>query len=113
MRADVYLVENKIVESRTRAGRLICEGKVELDGRVISKPSEDVRDGEHTVVITENDKYVGRGGLKLEAALEAFNVDVTDKKCIDVGASTGGFTDCLLQEGAAHVIAVDSGSGQI
>lgn len=113
MRADIYLVENNFAESRTKAGRLISEGKVTLDGRIISKPSEDISEGDHTVEISEQDRYVGRGGLKLEAALEHFGIDVKGKRCIDVGASTGGFTNCLLQRGAASVCAVDSGRGQL
>jgi 23S rRNA (cytidine1920-2'-O)/16S rRNA (cytidine1409-2'-O)-methyltransferase len=92
---------------------LISEGKVNIDGSVITKPSADISDGEHTVTVTDTDKYVGRGGLKLEWAIDCFSVDVKGKRCIDVGASTGGFTDCLLQNGAAHVCAVDSGSGQL
>ena len=113
MRADLYLTENGFVESRTKASRLISEGKITLDGKTLRKPSEDISDGEHSVIILENDKYVGRGGLKLEGALDSFGVDVTDKLCIDVGASTGGFTDCLLQRGAKFVCAVDSGRGQL
>ena len=112
MRADIYLVENGLVESRNKASRLISDGKVLLDGHLIKKPSENI-DGEHKIEILEDDKYVGRGGLKLEGALEAFKVDVAGKRCIDVGASTGGFTDCLLQRGASFVCAVDSGRGQL
>lgn len=113
MRLDVYLVENGFCESRSRASRLIGEGKILLDGKIAVKAGQEVSCGEHTVEITEADKFVGRGGLKLEGALDAFGIDVSGKKCIDVGASTGGFTDCLLQRGAAHVCAVDSGRGQL
>ena len=113
MRADLYLCEYGFVESRTKAGRLISEGKVMLDGNRIKKPSENIDDGEHSVEILEEDRYVGRGGLKLEGALDSFKVDVRGKRCIDVGASTGGFTDCLLQNGADFVCAVDSGRGQL
>ena len=113
MRADVYLTETGFCESRTRAARLISEGKVVLDGKRISRPSESVSGGDHSVEITEVDRYVSRGGLKLEAALDSFEVDVAGKRCIDVGASTGGFTDCLLHRGAAYVCAVDSGRGQL
>ncbi|MBE6647000.1 MAG: TlyA family RNA methyltransferase [Ruminococcaceae bacterium] len=113
MRADTYLSQNGYAESRTRAARLISEGKVLLDGKTVQKASEEICEGEHTVVITENDLFVGRGGLKLSAALEQFKIDVAGKKCIDVGASTGGFTDCLLQNGAAFVYAIDSGRGQL
>ena len=113
MRADIFLVEKGFVESRTKASRLISENKVSIDGRTVNKPSEDISDGEHTVDILERDRYVSRGGLKLEAALERFFIEIRDKKCIDIGASTGGFTDCLLQKGAAWVFAVDSGRGQL
>lgn len=113
MRADSYLTVNGFVESRTRAARLISEGKILIDGKRIEKPAEEIFDREHEVVITEADAYVGRGGLKLEAALGSFNIDVKGKRCIDVGASTGGFTDCLLQNGAETVYAVDSGRGQL
>ncbi len=113
MRIDVYLTEKSYCESRNKAARLILEGKVLLDGKIVDKPSSDVSDGEHTVEITESERFVGRGGLKIEAALERFALDVSGKRCIDVGASTGGFTDCLLQRGAAHVCAVDSGRRQL
>ena len=113
MRIDVYLVEKGICESRNKASRLISEGKILLDGKSVGKPSQEVSCGEHTVEITERERFVGRGGLKIEAALEGFKIDVSGKKCIDVGASTGGFTDCLLQRGAAFVCAVDSGRGQL
>lgn len=113
MRIDVYLVEKGFCESRNKAARLIDEKKVLLDGKVVGKASLEVSDGEHGVEIVEQDRYVGRGGLKLEGALEHFGLDVCGKRCIDIGASTGGFTDCLLQRGAAHVCAVDSGRGQL
>ncbi len=113
MRADSFLSLNGYAESRTRAARLISEGKVIIDGKKLSKPSEEISDTEHEVEITGKDKYVSRGGLKLEAALSEFNIDVNGKRCIDVGASTGGFTDCLLQNGASSVYAVDSGRDQL
>lgn len=113
MRADTYLSQGGYIESRTRAARLISEGKILIDGKRVKKTSEEISEGEHTVEITETDRYVGRGGLKLEAALESFSVEVLDKKCIDIGASTGGFTDCLLQKGARSVCAIDSGRGQL
>ena len=113
MRIDLYLVDKGFCESRSRAARLISEGKVFLDGKSVTKASFDVDDGEHEIEITELDRFVGRGGLKLEGAMEHFGIDVEGKRCIDVGASTGGFTDCLLQNGAAHVCAVDSGRGQL
>jgi len=113
MRADVFLCEGGFVESRTRAARLIDEGKVFVDGKRISKASEQIDECEHDVEITELDRFVSRGGLKLCAALDAFKIDVKGKRCIDVGASTGGFTDCLLQYGAECVFAVDSGMDQL
>lgn len=113
MRADVFLTTHGFAESRTKACRLISDGKVLIDGNPVLKPSENISDGEHSVTVTVQDRYVGRGGLKLEAALAAFDVNVSDKRCIDVGASTGGFTDCLLQFGARSVCAVDSGRGQL
>lgn len=113
MRADSFLTVYGYVESRTRAARLIADGKVLVDGNVVKKPSEEIWGEEHAVEITEVDKYVSRGGLKLEAAIAAFKVEISGKRCIDVGASTGGFTDCLLQNGAASVHCVDSGKGQL
>lgn len=115
MRADVYLLQKGHASSRTLARKLIEDGAVTLDDRVLKKPSEDVPDGVHTVVVraTEDTRYVGRGGLKLEAALAAFPVDVKGRILADIGASTGGFTDCLLQNGAARVYAVDAGHDQL
>ncbi len=115
MRADLYLVSEGYAASRTLAGKLIAEGAVTVDGRILRKPSEEIADGAHTVTVGHTDltRYVGRGGLKLEAALAAFAVDVQGAVVADIGASTGGFTDCLLQKGAARVYAVDSGHGQL
>lgn len=115
MRADVYLTEHGYLSSRKRAQTLIEAGKVSVDGRVIKKAAQQIDDGEHTVLIGESEeaRYVGRGGLKLEAALDAFGIDPHGKCALDIGASTGGFTDCLLQHGAAKVYAVDAGVGQL
>lgn len=113
IRADVYLTDGGYVESRTRSARLIEQGKVIIDGRPVSKASDKISDGEHEVVITEKERFVSRGGLKLLAAIEAFDVDIANKRCIDIGASTGGFTDCLLQHGAENVVAIDSGTAQL
>lgn len=114
MRVDIYLVLNGFAESRCKAKAYIEKGTVFIDGKCILKPSEIVdNNAPHDVVITETEKYVGRGGSKLEAAVKKFGVDVEGKKCIDIGASTGGFTDCLLQYGAFSVIAVDSGRDQL
>ena len=99
-------------DSREQAKRLVLAGEVKVDGRMVDKPAEKF--GEDVVVeIKEKPKFVGRGGLKLEGALEAFGIDVTGWVCMDVGASTGGFTDCLLQRGAARVHAVDVGTNQL
>ena len=99
-------------DSREQAKRLVLAGEVKVDGRMVDKPAEKF--GEEAVVeIKEKPKFVGRGGLKLEGALEAFGIDVTGWICIDVGASTGGFTDCLLQRGAVKVHAVDVGTNQL
>ena len=108
-----FLTEGGYVENRTRAARLIEEGKVIIDGRVISKSGEKISDGEHKVTITQKERFVSRGGLKLLAAIESFDIDVRSKRCIDIGASTGGFTDCLLQFGAQSIVAIDSGNGQL
>lgn len=114
MRIDVYLTQNGYTASRTRAQQLIAAALVELDGKTVRRPSEDVDDTlPHTVSVGEDIPYVGRGGCKLEGALDAFSLDVTDAWALDVGASTGGFSDCLLRRGAARVYAIDSGEGQL
>ena len=113
MRADLYLVENGYVKSRTAARKYIEEGHALLDGKAITKPSQEVNEGEHTVEILERERYVSRGGLKLEGALTAFGIDVHGMRAADIGASTGGFTDCLLQAGAQYVYAIDSGRDQL
>lgn len=115
MRADLYLVEQGAASSRTLARKLIEAGAVTLDGHVIRRPAEEVRDGEHILTVEEisDMRYVGRGGLKLEAALDAFAVPVAGRVFADIGASTGGFTDCLLRRGAARVYAIDAGHGQL
>ena len=114
MRIDVFLASSGILRSRTEARQLIEEGAVYVDGKQVTKPAFDISGLEDKVFVDKSvKKYVSRGGLKLKGALVAFNIDCKDRLCLDVGASSGGFTDCLLQEGARHVIAVDSGSGQI
>jgi len=113
MRADVYLTENGWVTSRQRAKNLIEEGNVWIDGAPVSKPSQPISEGEHSVRIQNDLPYVSRGGLKLEAALQAFHISPKGMIAIDIGASTGGFTDCLLQGGAEKIFAVDSGEGQL
>lgn len=114
MRLDKYLTENKYVDSRTRAEKHILSGNVIVDGQKREKPSFDIDESvPHCIEILNNDRYVSRGGLKLECALDAFKVDVTGLDIIDVGASTGGFTHCLLERGAKSVISLDSGHGQL
>jgi 23S rRNA (cytidine1920-2'-O)/16S rRNA (cytidine1409-2'-O)-methyltransferase len=115
MRADLYLTANGHADSRTLAQKLIAEGAVTVDGRVLRKPSEEISEGAHEVTVsaTADTRYVSRGGLKLEAALASFPIDPRGCTVADIGASTGGFTDCLLQNGAATVYAVDAGHGQL
>lgn len=114
MRADLYLFESGNVKSRQRAKDLIKDGCVTLDGMTLTKPSAEVDEhAEHTVEVRDPLVYVGRGGWKLEAALKEFGISADGKRCLDIGASTGGFTDCLLQHGAKEVVAVDAGIGQL
>ena len=96
-----------------RAQALILAGKVLVNGQKVEKAGAAVESDSEIRLLGEDLKYVSRGGLKLERALDHWNVDVAGKICLDVGASTGGFTDCLLQRGAARVIAVDTGYGQM
>ncbi len=111
-RVDVLLVEKGLCESREQAKRLILAGEVRIGDRVIDKPGQKLAE-DSALEVREKPKFVGRGGIKLEGALEAFGIDPTAWVCIDVGASTGGFTDCLLQHGAAKVHAVDVGTNQL
>ncbi len=112
-RLDSYLSDKKIVKSRNVATTMIKEGKVSVNGNVCTKPSFSVSDADEIEITGDMPKYVGRGGLKLEKALGFFGIDLKDKICIDIGASTGGFTDCMLQNGAEKVYAVDVGSDQL
>jgi 23S rRNA (cytidine1920-2'-O)/16S rRNA (cytidine1409-2'-O)-methyltransferase len=113
IRLDKLLLERGLTSSRERAQALILAGKVLVGGQKIEKAGAAVNVEADIRLLGEDLKYVGRGGLKLEKALEHWHIDVTSKVCLDVGASTGGFTDCLLQHGALRVIAVDTGHGQI
>jgi 23S rRNA (cytidine1920-2'-O)/16S rRNA (cytidine1409-2'-O)-methyltransferase len=112
-RLDKLLVERGITPSRERAQALILAGKVLVNEQKIEKAGATVEADASLRLLGEDLRYVSRGGLKLERALEYWQIDVTGKVCLDVGASTGGFTDCMLQHGAARVIAVDTGYGQI
>ena len=113
MRLDSYLAENGYAKSRTFAKTLIDGGFVNVNGKKANKASLDILDGDTVEVTGKPYEYVSRGGLKLEAALDAFGVDPSGKVCVDIGASSGGFTDCLLRRGAVRVFAVDSGSDQL
>ena len=113
LRLDRLLVDRALVASRERAQALILAGKVLVNDQKIEKAGAQV-EADSIIRLLEHDlKYVSRGGLKLEHALAHWKIDVSGKVCMDVGASTGGFTDCLLQRGAARVIAVDTGYGQM
>lgn len=113
IRLDKLLVERRLAASRERAQALILAGNVLVDEQKVEKAGAQVSAECVIRLLGEDLKYVSRGGLKLERALEHWNIAVTDKLCLDVGASTGGFTDCLLQRGASQVIAVDTGYGQM
>ena len=112
-RLDVLLVERGLVDTRARAKAVIMAGTVYVAGERVDKAGALVKDDAEIVLKGETLKYVSRGGHKLEAALDAFGVDVSGKAAVDVGSSTGGFTDCLLQRGAAKVYAIDAGRGQL
>lgn len=112
-RIDVLLVERNLVASRERARALILAGRVLVNEQKIDKPGATVASDAAVRLLGDDMPYVSRGGLKLEAAIESWQIDVGGRNCLDIGASTGGFTDCLLQRGAAHVTAVDTGFGQI
>ena len=115
-RIDKLLVERGLAQSRARAQALVMAGAVLVAEQRVEKPSETFPPDAEIRVRGADDpaaRYVGRGGLKLEAALRAFALDVTDLVCLDVGASTGGFTDCLLQHGARRVVALDVGHNQL
>jgi len=109
-RIDLLLVERGLVASRSLAQRLVMAGQVRADGQVVPKPASKVPH-DVQVVIDHGPRFISRGGEKLEAAFENFNINVEGKICADIGASTGGFTDCLLQHGAAKVYAIDVGHG--
>jgi len=113
VRLDKLLLDRGLAASRQRAQALILAGKVLVDGQKIEKAGTGVAADADLRLLGEDLKYVSRGGLKLEKALQHWKIEVAGKTCLDVGASTGGFTDCLLQNGASRVIAVDTGHGQI
>jgi 23S rRNA (cytidine1920-2'-O)/16S rRNA (cytidine1409-2'-O)-methyltransferase len=112
-RIDKLVFERGLASSRERAQALILAGKVLVDGQKVEKAGAGVEVDAEIRLLGEDLRYVSRGGLKLERALEHWKIGVAGRICLDVGTSTGGFTDCLLQHGAARVIAVDTGHGQI
>ena len=109
-RLDLLLVERGLAESRAKAQALIMAGQVRVQGQVVIKPATSIDPSAH-LEVEQGPRFVSRGGEKLDAALEAFGLDLNGQVCADVGASTGGFTDCLLQRGAAKVYAIDVGKG--
>jgi 23S rRNA (cytidine1920-2'-O)/16S rRNA (cytidine1409-2'-O)-methyltransferase len=111
-RLDQALVSRGLCESREKAQRAILAGHARINGQLAHKASDKVREGDQ-IELTQAEKFVSRGGVKLEHALNHFNLDVRGLTCVDLGASTGGFTDCLLQHGAAKIYAVDVGKGQL
>ena len=111
-RIDSLLVERGLVESRTKAQALIMAGEVIVAGKSVTKPGTPVKE-EVAITILEPPPFVSRGGIKLDYALNQFHIDVSSKVAADIGASTGGFTDCLLKRGAARVYAIDVGYGQL
>ena len=113
MRLDAYLVATGAVRSRERAREAVAAGLVRVNGEVARKPAAKVADGDAVTCEGETHGYVGRGALKLAAGLRAFSLDVDGLTCLDLGASTGGFTEVLLSRGAARVYAVDVGHGQL
>src|SRR5215210_8784440 len=114
-RIDKLLVERGLAESRNRAQALVMAGVVLVDEKRVEKPSE-LFTSDAAIRIkgdSPENKYVSRGGLKLEAALTSFSIDPTGFVCVDIGSSTGGFTDCLLKHGSEHVVAIDAGTNQL
>ncbi len=110
VRLDLLLVERGLAESRAKAQALVMAGQVRVDGQVELKSSAQITPGA-SLVLEKGPRFVSRGGDKLEAALQAFRLEAAGRVCVDVGASTGGFTDCLLQHGVAKVYTIDVGKG--
>ncbi|MGC1298142.1 MAG: TlyA family RNA methyltransferase [Alloacidobacterium sp.] len=113
MRLDKLLLARKLVPTREKAQALVLAGRVLVNEQKIDKPGSSVTEDAAIRILGDDLRYVSRGGFKLEAALAHWKIDLTGRFCLDVGASTGGFTDCMLQHGAAKVLAVDTGYGQI
>ncbi len=112
-RLDILLVDRGLVPSRERARALILAGRILVDEQKIDKPGASVLADAPLRLLGDDQPFVSRGGFKLAGALDHWHIDVSGRSCLDIGASTGGFTDCLLQRGALHVTAVDTGFGQI
>jgi len=112
-RLDQIIVERGLLQNRSRSRALIMAGKVFVNNQLIDKPGTGVSENDDIIIKGNDIPYVGRGGIKLEKAIKTFGINVDDMICLDVGASTGGFTDCLLQNGAKQVFAVDVGYGQL
>lgn len=112
-RLDQLVVEKGLAPSRERARALILAGQIAVDGRAMTKAGTAIPDDARVELLVADHPYVGRGGLKLAHALDTFRLDVTGREALDIGASTGGFTDVLLQRGAARVVALDVGHGQL
>ena len=112
IRLDVYLAENGLAESREKAKAVIMAGDVFVDNQKADKPGILIK-GSENIEVRSSMKYVSRGGYKLEKAIQSFNINLNNKICADIGASTGGFTDCMLQNGAEKIYAVDVGYGQL
>lgn len=112
-RLDKLVLERGLAPTREKAQALILAGQIQVDGRAATKAGALVAADARVELVGELPRYVSRGGLKLEGALRDFGLDVCDQICLDIGASTGGFTDCLLRHGAARVYAVDVGKGQL
>ena len=113
MRADIFLVKTGLCESRNKAKQCIDEGQLYVNGKNFKKASAEVNDEDTVEIRGENMPFVSRGGLKLLGAIKSFGLDFNGLTCVDIGASTGGFTDCLLQNGAKKIYAVDCGVGQL
>ena len=113
MRLDVYLVEKGLFSTRNKAQVAIKDNAISVKGKIISKPNYDVADTDDVVILKEANPYVSRGGFKLEKAIKEFNLDFTNKTVLDIGSSTGGFTDCSLKHGAKLVYSVDVGTNQL
>jgi 23S rRNA (cytidine1920-2'-O)/16S rRNA (cytidine1409-2'-O)-methyltransferase len=113
IRLDKLILARGLAQSRERAQAMILAGRVLVNEQKIDKPGTSVADDAPLRLLGEELRYVSRGGLKLERAIQFWKIDLHDKTCLDVGASTGGFSDCMLQHGATHVIAIDTGYGQI